>query len=77
MAKTLVITFAALMATAASGAWLFFGFALFGPPRRRSAGGLASLPRRGLPLSGVTLHVILATVTLALFTYAMLQAGAL
>ncbi len=65
----LVWTYLGLLASAASGAFLFFGFALFGSPQRPSTKtGAVVLKRKTLPFSWVTLHVALATITLGLFT---------
>ncbi len=65
----LVWTYLGLLASSVSGAFLFFGFALFGPPKRRPGkSGAVTLPRKTLPFRWVSLHVILATVTLGLFT---------
>ncbi|MCL5971809.1 MAG: hypothetical protein M1499_04510 [Firmicutes bacterium] len=69
----LVMTYLGLIAVAISGAFVFFGFALFGPSRRRSGSAMVMFPRGGLPLRWVSLHVLLATVTLVLFTLAMIQ----
>ncbi len=65
----LVWTYLGLLASSASGAFLFFGFALFGPPKRRPTNsGAVPLTRKTLPFRWVSLHVMLATVTLGLFT---------
>lgn len=65
----LVATYLGLLASSVSGAFLFFGFALFGPPKRRPAkSGTLALARKTLPFRWVSLHVVLATITLGLFT---------
>lgn len=69
----LVVTYLGLIAVAISGAFVFFGFALFGPARRRSGPAMVMFPRGGLPLRWVSLHVLLATITLVLFTMAIIQ----
>lgn len=71
----LVWAFIGLILTSLTGALLFFGFALFGPPARRARNGVVPMRSRTLPLNVVTLHVILSTLTLGLLTVAMVQGG--
>ncbi|NMP20852.1 hypothetical protein [Sulfobacillus harzensis] len=77
MSRALIITYFALLVTAATGAFVFFGFALFGPPKPRKRGATVSMPRRTLPLNWVVLHIFFACVTLILFTFAVFDPAAL
>lgn len=69
----LVWTYLGLLASSASGAFLFFGFALFGTRRRRYRMNAVVFQRRGLPFTWVTVHVVLATITLVLFTLTVIH----
>ncbi|MHB1612668.1 MAG: hypothetical protein ACYCT0_13355 [Sulfobacillus sp.] len=69
----LVWTYLGLLASSVSGAFLFFGFALFGPRRRRTSSSTVEFRRPTIPFSWVTVHVLLATVTLGLFTMTIIR----
>lgn len=67
----LIVTYGLLLATAATGAFVFFGFSLFGPPKRRTRASTMTLPKRSIPLNWVVLHVLLALVTMGVFAFAI------
>jgi len=77
MERALVITYLGLLVTAATGAFVFFGFALFGPPKPRRRGSTVHLAPKTLPLNWVVLHIIFATITLVLFSFAVFNPNAL
>lgn len=77
MSQALVITYMSLLVTAASGGFVFFGFALFGPSKPRRRGGTVPMPRRTIPLNWVMLHIIFACITLVLFTLAVFAPNSL
>lgn len=70
--SNIVITYMALVITSLSGAFIFFGFAWLGPRRASRQGRTVRFQPKAIPLNWVTLHVTLATITLAIFTYTML-----
>lgn len=75
MREGLIITYMGLLVTAATGGFVFFGFALFGPPKPRRQGTTVRLPRKTIPLNWVVLHIFFATVTLVLFTLTLFAPG--
>lgn len=77
MSRALIITYMGLLVTAASGAFVFFGFALFGPPKPRKRGSTVTMPWRTIPINWVVLHIFFACVTLVLFTFAVFDPAAL
>ncbi len=77
MSHALIITYFGLLITAATGGFVFFGFALFGPPKPKRRGTTVTMPRRTIPLNWVVLHIFFACVTLVLFTLAVFDPGAL
>lgn len=77
MSRALIITYLSLLATAATGGFVFFGFALFGPPKRKNRDGSVTLPPRTLPLNWVVLHIFFACLTLVLFTLTVFAPSAL
>lgn len=68
MRHGLIITYVALLVTAATGGFVFFGFALFGPPKPKMRQGTMRMPRKTIPINWVILHVLFASITLVLFT---------
>lgn len=77
MRQGLIITYIGLLLTAASGGFVFFGFALFGPPKPRRRGTTVTMPRRTIPLNWVVLHIAFACITLVLFTLTVFAPGVL
>ncbi|MCL5116743.1 MAG: hypothetical protein M1272_06300 [Firmicutes bacterium] len=77
MRHGLIITYMGLLVTAATGGFVFFGFALFGPPKPRRKGSTVTMPRRTIPLNWVMLHIFFALVTLVLFTLTVFDPAAL
>jgi hypothetical protein len=77
MRDGLIMTYMGLLVTAASGAFVFFGFALFGPPKPRTRDGTVRLRRRTIPINWVMLHIFFACVTLVLFTLTVFSPGTL
>lgn len=71
MREGLIITYMGLLVTAATGGFVFFGFALFGPPKPRRRGTTVWLPLKTIPLNWVLLHIVFAAVTLILFSLAI------
>jgi hypothetical protein len=63
----LIITYMGLLATAATGALVFFGFALFLPFTGLRV-DREGRPRPGVPLNWVIVHIVFAAITLALFS---------
>ncbi len=77
MRDGLIITYMGLLVTAATGGFVFFGFALFGPPKRRRRGTALRMERKTIPLNWVVLHIFFASITLVLFSITVFAPGVL
>lgn len=67
MRDGLIMTYMGLLATAATGAFVFFGFALFLPFTGLRA-DREGRERPAIPLNWIIIHIVLAAITLVLFS---------